>query len=188
MTKEDFLILVDENDTPWGKLEKSLVHQKGLLHRAFSVFIFNTNGELLLQQRSDEKYHSAGLWTNTCCSHPRYGEYLCHAIERRLEEEMGLKCNTEFVFSFRYKTTFDNGLTEHEIDHVYFGITDDTPQPASSEVKKWKYTDLHTLGEQIKAMPELYTFWLRECYTKVLRHFRDFASVNNLKTQSYVSV
>ena len=103
MNEKDFLILVHEDDKPWGKLEKDLVHQLGILHRAFSVFIFNTKGELLLQQRADNKYHSAGLWTNTCCSHPRWGEEIGDAVERRMKEEMGLKCETGFVFSFQYK-------------------------------------------------------------------------------------
>src|SRR6187399_1825004 len=126
---EDYLILVDEQDKQYGKLEKQLVHELGLLHRAFSVFIFNKKGELLLQQRADEKYHSAGLWTNTCCSHPRFGEEIKDSVTRRLEEEMGMNCEMEFAFSFIYKSTFENGLTEHEFDHVFFGISDELPVP-----------------------------------------------------------
>lgn len=112
-----------------------MVHQLGLLHRAFSVFIFNAKGELLLQQRDDSKYHSGGLWTNTCCSHPRFGEEVSSAIERRLHEEMGMHCKTSFAFSFIYKTKFANGLTEHELDHVYFGFTDDTPFPEKQKLR-----------------------------------------------------
>src|SRR5947207_15440533 len=115
----EFLILVDDHDKPWGKLEKDQVHQLGLLHRAFSVFIFNSKGELLLQQRADEKYHSAGLWSNSCCGHPRFGEELIHAVSRRLEEEVGISCDIKFAFSFIYKADFENGLSEHEYDHIF---------------------------------------------------------------------
>src|SRR5690349_1614227 len=126
---KDYLILVDDKDQQWGRLEKNLVHELGLLHRAFSVFIFNHHGELLLQQRADGKYHSGGLWTNTCCSHPRYGEDVPDAVKRRLKEEMGMSCETTFAFSFIYKTKFENGLTEHEFDHVYCGFSDALPHP-----------------------------------------------------------
>ena len=118
---KEYLILVDEKDNELGSMEKLQVHEKGLLHRAFSVFIFNTKGELLLQQRASEKYHSPNLWTNTCCSHPRTGEKTTNAVERRLMEEMGMQCDTTFQFQFLYKAYFDNGLIEHELDHVYFG-------------------------------------------------------------------
>lgn len=188
ISNEDYLILVNEEDKPWGKLEKSLVHQLGLLHRAFSIFIFNNNGELLLQQRADDKYHSGGLWTNSCCSHPRYDEYILHAIDRRLEEEMGLQCKTEFKFNFIYKTEFENGLIEHEFDHVYFGVTDALPQPNSSEVKSWKYIDLHELENDINNFPEKYTVWLQLCFKNILIHFDSFAKANNLKTLSYASI
>jgi len=167
---DDILILVDEKDNACGKMDKLLVHQLGLLHRAFSVFIFNSKGELLLQQRADGKYHSEGLWTNTCCSHPRFGEELSEAIPRRLMEEMGMNCKTNFAFSFLYKTTFENGLTEHELDHVYFGISDDIPVPASSEVKNWKYISLSELGDNILLHPEHYTEWMKICLPKVKEH------------------
>ncbi len=163
----DYLILVDENDKQWGKLEKHLVHQVGLLHRAFSVFIFNSKGEFLLQQRADDKYHSGGLWTNTCCSHPRFGEEISWAIERRLYEEMGMSCKTDFVFSFKYKTTFANGLTEHEFDHVYFGLTNDLPLPEKSEVKNWKYMTIENLETDILVHPENYTEWMKICLPQV---------------------
>lgn len=178
----DYLILVDENDKPWGKLEKQLVHELGLLHRAFSVFIFNSKGELLLQQRADEKYHSGGLWTNTCCSHPRFGEETSWAIERRLEEEMGLTCKTDFAFSFIYKTKFENGLTEHEYDHVYFGKTDDLPFPEKSEVKNWMYISIQNLEEDIIAHPKNYTEWVKICLPEVKKHFIKYSEniSNNL--------
>src|SRR5688572_11010720 len=121
------VVLVDASDKVVGTMEKMEVHEKGLLHRAFSVFVFNSKRELLMQQRALQKYHSAGLWTNTCCSHPRPGEETISAAKRRLKEEMGLEIELESQFSFIYKTTFGNGLTEHEYDHVYFGFTDQPP-------------------------------------------------------------
>ena len=162
---------MDESDKQWGKLEKELVHQLGLLHRAFSVFIFNGKGELLMQQRAEGKYHSGGLWTNSCCSHPRDGEEITAAIERRLFEEMGLKCKTDFAFSFIYKINFENGLAEHEYDHVYFGVTDDLPNPDKSEVKDWKYFNLQTLASEIASQPEKYTSWLKICLPKVVEDY-----------------
>jgi isopentenyl-diphosphate delta-isomerase len=167
----DYLILVDENDKPWGKLEKLMVHELGLLHRAFSVFIFNMQGELLLQQRADDKYHSGGLWTNTCCSHPRFGEEISWAIERRLQEEMGMSCITEFAFSFTYKTKFNNGLIEHELDHVYFGVTNELPFPDKSEVKSYQYMDFQNLETDILIHPENYTEWLKICLPQVRFHY-----------------
>jgi isopentenyl-diphosphate delta-isomerase len=166
----ELLILVDEKDNACGKMDKQSVHELGLLHRAFSVFIFNTKGELLLQQRADGKYHSAGLWTNTCCSHPRYGEELSEAVPRRLMEEMGIECKTDFAFSFLYKTTFENGLIEHELDHVFFGVSDDVPVPESSEVKDWKYLRLGVLEAQIRLYPDQYTAWLKICLPRVMNH------------------
>ena len=179
----NFLILVDENDKQWGKLEKLLVHQLGLLHRAFSVFIFNRKGELLLQQRAEEKYHSGGLWTNTCCSHPQYGEATPDAIRRRLFDEMGMQCRTNFAFSFVYKANFDNGLTEHEFDHVYFGLSDDIPLPEKTEVKDWKYMTIPALEEDIAGHPEGYTEWLKICLPDVKKHFN---KIITSKTHVYV--
>jgi len=169
----DYLILVDEEDRPQGKLEKLFVHQQGLLHRAFSVYIFNNKGELLLQQRADEKYHSAGLWTNTCCSHPRFGEEITDAIDRRLMEEMGMRCITRFAFNFIYKVTFDNGLTEHEFDHVYVGISNEYPTPEEAEVKNWKYISLQNLQEDILQNPNTYTEWLKISLPNVIIFFNN---------------
>jgi isopentenyl-diphosphate Delta-isomerase len=174
----DYLILVDEQDRQWGKLEKQMVHELGLLHRAFSVFIFNTKGELLLQQRASHKYHSGGLWTNTCCSHPRYGEEISDAVERRLMEEMNMCCDTTFAFNFTYRAEFDNGLTEHEFDHVYFGLSDELPKPNQEEVQNWKYTTLENLEKEINEHPERYTEWLKVCLPLVNSHFRSYLQLN----------
>lgn len=161
------LILVDENDIQQGNGKKLLIHELGLLHRAFSIFIFNTNGELLMQQRATEKYHSGGLWSNTCCSHPQFGEDIIESVNKRLNEEMGMKSKTEFAFSFIYKVKFDNGLIEHEYDHVYLGVSNDLPLPDESEVKNWKYLNLKELEADISEHPEIYTEWLKICLPRL---------------------
>ena len=168
----EFVILVDEQDRELDKMEKILAHRLGLLHRAFSVFIFNEKNELLLQQRADGKYHSAGLWTNTCCSHPGSGEKINDAIKRRLYEEMHLICETEFAFSFIYKSELENGLSEYEYDHVYFGISNDLPTPEPLEVKAWKYINLKDLEANLILHPDKYTEWLKICFSKVITHFQ----------------
>jgi len=188
MSSEDCLILVHEDDRPAGKPEKTLVHQLGLLHRAFSVFIFNSKGELLLQQRAVDKYHSGGLWTNTRCGHPRFGEEVPAAVERRLMEEMGIKCETRFQFSFMYKAKFENGLKEHEYDHVYYGITDDVPVPEESEVQSWKFVEMNALEAVVKSTPNEYTTWLKKCMDKILLHFQQYERENNLPRNADVPV
>ncbi len=167
---EDLLVLVDENDRPWGKLEKQLVHELGLLHRAFSVFVFNPAGEMLLQRRAEGKYHSAGLWTNACCSHPRYGEGLDEAVERRLMEEMGLACPAKHAFHFIYRTEFDNGLTEHELDHVYIAVTDRLPVPDPTEADAWAFVSPARVLDDMARHPGRYTFWFRLILDRVLNH------------------
>lgn len=166
----EYLILVDENDVEYGVMEKLQVHQSGFLHRAFSIFIFNSKGELLIQQRASGKYHSGGLWTNSCCSHPRQGESVAEAVTRRLKEEMGMVCETRFLFSFIYKATFENGLTEHEYDHVYFGMSDETPVPDKSEVQAWKYMSIPELDMDIRNNPGLYTEWLKICMPELKKN------------------
>jgi isopentenyl-diphosphate Delta-isomerase len=166
------LILVDENDRAIGQMEKLPVHEQGSLHRAFSIFIFNTKGELLLQQRANKKYHSAGLWSNTCCSHPYYGEETYNAAVRRLKEEMGLTCELKHIFSFIYRTDFENGLIEHEYDHVYAGFTDDLPHPSKDEVKDWKYTNISDLKKDLRLNPGNYSEWLKICFPKMKKYLK----------------
>lgn len=169
---DEYLVLVDDTDKAWGKMEKLEVHQLGLLHRAFSVFIFNTKGELLIQQRAKGKYHSSELWTNTCCSHPRYGEDTDFAADRRLKEEMGIACNLSYGFSFMYKVSFQNGLTENEFDHVYFGVSDEIAKPNASEVQNWKYINMDSLILDLEQNPHMYTEWLKICMDKVINHLQ----------------
>ncbi|MEO6135613.1 MAG: isopentenyl-diphosphate Delta-isomerase [Ginsengibacter sp.] len=169
--KEELLILVDEQDNEIGTIEKWPAHQKALLHRAFSVFIFNSKGELLLQQRAYGKYHSPGLWSNTCCSHPLKGESIEESISRRLMEEMGMICDLHFQFKFIYHHTFDNGLTEHEFDHVYFGISDSTPVLNPDEVNAWRYLSMKKLEEEINQNPENFTAWLKICLPEIKLYF-----------------
>jgi len=166
----DKVILVDHSDAQIGTMPKLEAHEKGLLHRAFSIFLFNSTGEMLMQQRALDKYHSAGLWSNTCCSHPLPNESTDDATRRRLKEEMGLECAMNAAFSFTYKAFFDNGLIEHEFDHVYFGITDECPIINTKEVNDWKYMSIPALLEDIHTKPELYTEWLKDCLDRVIKH------------------
>ncbi len=157
------VILVDQHDNETGTMEKQQAHIEGLLHRAISVFIYNTKGEMLLQQRAADKYHSANLWTNTCCSHPRPGETAGDAATRRLREEMGMTCELTEAFNFIYKAKLDNDLTEHEYDHVFTGITDNIPKPDPAEVAAWKYIELAQLEKDIDDQPGKYTEWFKIC-------------------------
>lgn len=161
------VILVDELDNAIGVMEKLEAHEKGLLHRAFSVFIFNPQGQLLLQQRALKKYHSAGLWTNTCCSHPRPNEDSLAAANRRLMEEMGLECELEHKTQFTYKTNFDNGLTEHEFDHVFFGTTTVNPIINKDEVESFVWVEIDKLKMDIDLNPDKYTSWFKIALEKL---------------------
>jgi len=163
------VILVDEQDKQIGMMEKMQAHREGRLHRAISVFIFNSKGEMLLQQRAAGKYHSPLLWTNACCSHPMPGELTANAARRRLREEMGMECVLNEIFSFVYKATFDNGLTEHEYDHVFKGTTDAAPQPQAAEAAGWKYITIDELKEDSVQHPEKYTAWFLICINKYLQ-------------------
>jgi len=157
----EYVILVDENDQEIGTMEKHEAHEKGLLHRAFSVFIFNKKKELLLQQRALTKYHSAGLWTNTCCSHPRIGETIEQAAHRRLMEEMGFDCELSTKTSFIYKAAFENGLTEHEFDHVLVGNFNGEINFNPTEVKNFKWIALDELSIDLFQNKQNYTAWFK---------------------------
>lgn len=169
---EEQVILVDQNDQKIGLMNKLEAHEKAVLHRAFSVFVFNSKGELLIQQRAHSKYHSAGEWANTCCSHQRDGETSLEAGHRRLQEEMGFLVPLKEVFSFTYKKEFGNGLTEHEFDHVLFGEFDGEPTMNPEEVADWKYISLADLNEAIKLHPEQYTIWLQIALVEVEKHLK----------------
>lgn len=158
---EEKVVLVNSENVKQGLMGKMEAHQKGILHRAFSVFVFNDKGELLLQQRALEKYHSPGLWTNTCCSHQRDGESNIEAGKRRLFEEMGFSCDLEEQFSFLYKASFDNGLTEHELDHVMIGYWNNDPEINPEEVASFKWMPMDEVKKDIEEHPELYTAWFK---------------------------
>ncbi|GEM_PF-15273 len=163
---EEKVILVDSQDRPLGLMPKMEAHRRGLLHRAFSVFVFNSRGQLLLQQRAAGKYHSPGLWTNTVCSHQRDGENSVKAGRRRLHEEMGFTTDLREIFSFVYRAEFDNGLTEHEFDHVLIGRFDGTPRPDPSEVGGYRWVYLSDLLKDLHEHPENYTAWFRIIFEK----------------------
>ena len=155
------VILVDRSDNEIGLMEKMEAHRKGLLHRAFSVLLFDKEGRLLLQKRSRNKYHSSGLWTNTCCSHPLPGESVEDASRRRLREEMGIDLQPAFSFSFIYEAALDKELREHEYDHVFIGTFDGVPEINHSEVSDWKYAALPWLKKDMELHPERYTAWFK---------------------------
>ncbi len=163
---EEQVILVDKKDNQIGLMPKMEAHEKALLHRAFSVFTFNDKGELLLQQRAADKYHSPLLWTNTCCSHQRNGETSLEAGKRRLQEEMGFTCELEEVFSFIYKAPFDNGLTEHELDHVMIGSYNENPIINPEEVESFKWMTLEEVKVDMELQPEIYTVWFTIIFNK----------------------
>lgn len=157
----EHVILVDVNDKVVGTMEKMEAHRKGVLHRAFSVILFNDAGKLLLQKRSKSKYHSSGLWTNTCCSHPLPGETMDAATRRRLKQEMGIDLQPTFSHRFIYKADLDHGLTEHELDHVYIGTFNGSPDINQKEVEDWKYVDLQSLKQDMGQNPSDYTAWFK---------------------------
>ena len=161
------VILVDEFDQPIGTMEKMEAHVKAALHRAISVFIFNSKGEWLLQRRAIEKYHSRGLWTNTSCTHPAPGETSLEAAHRRLREEMGLKAELREVFSFKYIQELENNLTEHEYDHVFVGYSDELPVPNPDEVMDYKYISYQDLLQEVAESPEKFTAWFKMTYERV---------------------
>lgn len=158
---EEQVILVDESDKPVGTIDKLAAHEKGLLHRAFSVFIYNQSGQMLLQRRAVKKYHSGGLWTNTCCSHPRPGEDNLAAAKRRLAEEMGLEVKLEHRGSFIYKAEVPGFLTEHELDHIFTGVTDQQPFLNKEEAEDYAWCSAAEIAAAVQQHPERYTEWFK---------------------------
>lgn len=169
------VILVDDADNVLGEMEKMEAHRRGVLHRAFSVFVLDSKNRLLLQCRALDKYHSPGLWTNTCCSHPRSGESTAQAAHRRMVEEMGFDCPLDEVFTFIYRASFDNGLKEHELDHVFIGFSAEIPNPNPEEVHEYKWMPLTEIAKDIRNNPEMYTVWFRIAFDKVTGY------LNNMK-------
>lgn len=168
-THQNNVVLVNENDHVVGQMEKMKAHRLGLLHRAISVFIFNDNNELLIQQRAFDKYHSRGLWSNTCCSHPYPGENVVTAGERRLTEEMGMTCLLEPLFHFTYFVELEGGLIENELDHVLIGWSNETPDLNTDEVCNYRWISMDELKQAIAEQPEQYTFWLKH----ILEHYSE---------------
>jgi isopentenyl-diphosphate Delta-isomerase len=166
------VILVNEKDEVIGRAEKLDAHERGMLHRAFSVFLFNNKNELLLQQRALHKYHSPGLWTNTCCSHPRPDEDIIDSAKRRCKEEMGIEViSLNNAFSFLYKVAFENGLIEHEFDHVLVGKHNVDPNVNSNEVANFKWISLNELKQDVALNGSFYTEWFKLCYEKAFSHY-----------------
>jgi isopentenyl-diphosphate delta-isomerase len=161
------VVLVNEQDQELGTMEKMEAHRLGVLHRAFSVFIFNEQGQMLLQQRALHKYHSGGLWTNACCSHPRPGEKVNKAASRRLNEELGFDTPLKPIFDFVYKATFENGLTEHEFDHVYFGNYDGKIFPDPNEVMNVEFENMESIAADLRGNPKKFTAWFQLAFDRV---------------------
>lgn len=170
--KEEKVLLVDTQDRVLGTMPKLEAHQKGVLHRAFSVFILNRQNALMLQQRAWDKYHSPGLWTNTCCSHQREGEDSLAAGKRRLQEEMGLEAPLTPLFTFIYKAPFDNGLTEHELDHVLLGYSEQSPNPNPQEVADWQWMPLEEVQRKLTEQPEQFTVWFKIIFERFYAHIK----------------
>ena len=174
----DYVILVNKNDQPLGAMEKMEAHEKGVLHRAFSIFIFNSENKLLLQKRADDKYHSAGKWSNTVCSHPRTREKTAEAAHRRMLEEMGFDCEFEEAFSFLYKANVGEGLIEHELDHVFIGKSDKQPDPDPEEISEYKYVDFGWLLEDMQQNENNYTVWFRIAIKEVKKYLDSHPVIN----------
>ncbi|MEL1245396.1 isopentenyl-diphosphate Delta-isomerase [Flavobacterium sp. DGU11] len=171
--EEEKVILVNERDEQIGLMPKMEAHEKAVLHRAFSVFVLNSNNEIMLQQRAAQKYHSPLLWTNTTCSHQREGESNIEAGTRRLREEMGFTTELKELFSFIYKAPFDNGLTEHELDHVMIGYYNDAPQINREEAESWKWMGIDAVKEAMQANPEEYTIWFRIIFDEFYHYLEE---------------
>lgn len=159
--------MVDQHDNAVGFMDKMEAHQKGLAHRAFSIFIFNSGGEMLLQQRAFDKYHSAGLWSNSCCSHPYPGEEVKEAANRRLKEELGFETPLEKIFDFTYQVSFENGLVENEFDHVFVGQYNGDVKMNSEEVNDFVFKSMEVIGQELKDEPGNYTEWFKISFPKI---------------------
>ena len=170
---EEKVVLVDLHDQQLGTMGKLEAHEKAVLHRAFSIFVLNSNKELLLQQRAFGKYHSPGLWTNTCCSHQREGESNLEAGNRRMIEEMGMTVSLQELFTFVYKAYFDNGLTEHELDHVMLGYSDEDPKINTDEVESFKWMSLEALKKDLVKNPDDYTVWFAIIFDRFFNHINN---------------
>ena len=177
MLATDHIVIVDENDLEIGVGEKLLVHLHGIQHRAFSVFVINAKGQLLLQRRAMDKYHSAGLWTNTCCSHALPNTDIETVVHERIQAEMGFDCPIQWLFKFSYKVGFENGLIENEIDHVYLGFYDGNPLPEPSEVCEWKWLSFAEIVNEIEQKPEDFTYWFRHVFQTFVSEYN---KLNNL--------
>ncbi len=164
---EEQVVLVDGDDNELGTMGKLEAHQRGVLHRAISVFIFDDKDRLLLQQRAETKYHTPGLWTNTCCSHPAPGENPLKAAHRRLAQEMGMAAPLEFAFRFQYEAPFDNGLIEHEVDHVFIGRSSEQPRMNPEEVQNYRWLSYHEVAAEVDKNPEQFTAWFKLIYDRV---------------------
>lgn len=171
--KEEQVILVNEQDEPIGLMGKMEAHEKAVLHRAFSVFVLNDQNEVMLQQRAAHKYHSPLLWTNTCCSHQRAGETNIEAGTRRLSEEMGFTTELKELFHFIYKAPFDNGLTEHELDHVMVGRYNGVPEINPEEVASWKWMSIEDIKSDMKSHPEAYTIWFKIIFDEFYHYLEE---------------
>jgi isopentenyl-diphosphate Delta-isomerase len=179
--KEQEVVLVNENDEAIGVMEKMEAHQKGLLHRAFSVFVFDSKGRMLLQQRAAEKYHGAHLWTNACCSHPYPGEAVEDAAQRRLKEELGFGTSLYEIFSFTYHAKVENDLIEHEYDHVFAGEYGGDIHPDVNEVGDYIYKNMHEIEKEIKEEPQKFTSWFKIAFPKIEKWWRERYEVGNPK-------
>jgi len=183
---DEHVILVDEYDREVGTVEKMEAHRITRRHRAFSVFVFNSQGQLMLQKRAGTKYHSGQLWTNTCCSHPKPGESVAEAAHRRLQEEMGFDCELEEIFSFTYQAQLDKDLFEHEYDHVLVGSYDGDPTPDQDEVENWKWISLETLTHNIREKPEHYTCWFKISIDRVMAEYLGDSAITRSQSKTRI--